>query len=169
MDSSFGFDTHWYAVQTRSRHEKTASAQLRAMQIQNFLPLQTIVRRWENDTRQVQLPLFPGYVFVRLALKDRLDVLRVHGVARFVGFGGIPVAIADCEIQQLQKAVGSGMKTRPYPYLSTGQRIRVSAGPLAGYEGVLLKRKGIHRLVLSIQTIQRSVIIDIDAREVEQE
>jgi transcription antitermination factor NusG len=167
MMSERNFDIRWYAVQTRSRHEKTASEQLRARQIQTFLPLYTVVRRWKNGDHQVELPLFPGYTFVRIPLKDRLHVLKVHGVARLVGFNGAPTPVDDNDIQSLQCALSSGMKTGPHPYVATGRRVRITAGPLVGYEGILLRRKGVNRVVLSVRLIQRSVVIDIDACEVE--
>lgn len=159
---------HWYAVQTRSRHEKTVSEQLRTRRVQTFLPLYIVERQWRNGAHRVQLPLFPGYTFVRIAPRERLDVLTVYGVVRFVGFNAKPIALDDSEIQALQQAVSKGTKTRPHPYLTVGQRIHITGGPFAGYEGFFLRRKNTNCLVLSIGLIQRSVIIEIGECDVKQ-
>lgn len=162
------FDAHWYAIQTRSRHEKTVSEQLRTRRFQTFLPLYVVEREWKNGAHRVQLPLFPGYTFVRIAPRERLDVLRVYGVVRLVGFDVKPIAIDDTEIQALQRTVSMGTKTRPHPYLTVGQRIRITGGAFSGYEGFFLRRKNTNCLVLSIGLIQRSVIIEIGECDVEQ-
>jgi transcription termination/antitermination protein NusG len=161
VDTSF--DVRWYAVSTRSRHEKSVGDLLQRKQIETFLPLYETIRRWKNGDHRVQLPLFPGYAFVRIALMDRLHVLKVPGVARLVGFGGTPVSLEDKEIEGLRQALATGVKAAPHPYLAVGRRIRISAGPLAGHEGILVRRKGESRIVLSIDLIQRSVLVYVDA------
>lgn len=162
-----GFEPRWYAVSTRSRHEKSVEDLLQRKRIETFLPLYETVRRWKNGDHRVQLPLFPGYAFVHIALRDRLQVLKVPGVARLVGFSGSPTPLADDEVESLRQALAAGMKAAPHPYLTVGRQVRITAGPLTGCEGILVRRKGTVRVVLSIDLIQRSVLVDLDANALE--
>lgn len=157
----------WFAVHTRSRHEKSASEQLHHREIETFLPLYRCTRRWQNGDHEVHLPLFPGYTFVRIALRDRLRVLKVPGVVRLVGFNGIAAPLEDQDVEGLRRALAAGVKAAPHPYLTVGRRVRITAGPLNGHEGILVRRKGALRVVLSIDLIQRSVLVDLDAHELE--
>lgn len=157
----------WYAAYTRARHEKSVASILERKQIEAFVPLFRIVRRWKNGDHQVELPLFPGYAFVRIPLANRLQVLKVPGVVQFVGFQGSPAPLEDEEVESLRQAISSGMKAAPHPYLTVGRRVRVTAGPLSGREGILIRRKGLTRVVLSIGLIQRSVAADLDAQSIE--
>lgn len=153
----------WYAISTRSRHEKSVGCLLVRRRIDTFLPLYETVRRWRNGDHRVQLPLFPGYAFVHIALQDRLQVLKVPGVARLVGFNGTPTPLEDEEVENLRQALAAGVKATPHPYLTEGRRVRITAGPLAGHEGVLIRKKGDVRVVLSIDLIQRSVLVSVEA------
>lgn len=157
----------WYAAYTCANHEKRVSEQLRARRVEHFLPLYSSVRRWKDRRVILDLPLFPGYVFVKMALRDRLQVNEVPGVAHLVGFDGTPAALPEQEIDALKTSLVRGVRAEPYPYLRAGQRVRVRNGPLTGMEGVLLRRKGSFRLVISIELIQRSVAVDADAADVE--
>lgn len=157
----------WYAVYTRSRHEKSAADLLQRKHIETFLPVYETVHRWKNGDHRVQLPLFPGYAFVRIALRDRLHVLKVPGVVRMVGFDGMPVPLDEEDISRLQRALSAGVKAVPHPYLRIGRRARITAGPLAGREGILVRRKGTLSVVLSIDLIQRSVLVHIEADALE--
>lgn len=161
------FQPRWYAVYTRSRHEKSVAYQLRYKQIETFLPLCELMRRWKNGDHHLQLPLFPGYTFVHIALKDRLHVLSVPGVVRLVGFDGTPVPLADEEVESLRWALSCGVKVAPYPYLAVGRRVRIIAGPLTGLEGILVRKKGDFQVVLSIDLIQRSVLVHMDTLSLE--
>src|SRR5262249_6906055 len=125
------------------------------------------VRRWKDRSVRLQLPLFPGYVFVRIALRDRLRVLQVPGVARFVGFNGSPCVVQESEIATLRSVALPGLHAEPYPYLTAGRRVRIKAGPLAGIEGILVRRKNGTRFVISVQLIMRSVAIELDALELQ--
>lgn len=116
---------------------------------------------------QLQMPLFPGYLFVHLALRDRLKVLQVPGVARFVGFDGRPTPLPGGEIETLRDRLGRHVLAEPHPYLTVGRRVRLKSGPLAGCEGVLIRRKGAYRVVLSIEMIMRSVVVDVDLADIE--
>lgn len=157
----------WFAVYTRSRHEKSVAEQLRGNGVETFLPLYRTVRRWKNGDHWVELPLFPGYTFARFALVDRLPVLKVPGVVRLVGFNGIPAALEDHEVEDLRQALAAGVTAKPHPYLRQGCRVRITAGPLAGRQGILVRRQGMVRVVLSIDLIQRSVLVDVAADSLE--
>lgn len=165
--SAHGAEPQWYAAYTCSHHEKSVALQLGHRAVEHFLPVCDVVRRWKDRRVTLQLPLFPGYVFVRLALRNQLQVLQIPGVSRLVGFGGKPAALATEEVEALRRSLAGGMKAEPYPYLALGQRVRAKSGPLAGVEGVLLRRKGSFRLVISIDLIQRSVSVDVDAADIE--
>lgn len=115
---------------------------------------------------KLQLPLFPGYVFVRLALRDRLRVLQVPGVARLVGFNGAPTPLPDDEMESLRLALAEGLRAEPHPYLNVGRRVLITRGPLAGREGLLKRWKGNMRVVVSIESIQRSISMEVDAQDV---
>lgn len=116
---------------------------------------------------RLQLPLFPGYVFVRIVVADRLRVLGVPGVVRLVGFSGQLTPLPDEEIESLKKGLAGGVCAEPHPFLTAGRRVRVKRGPFEGRQGILLRRKGKLRLVLSIELIMRSVVIDVDIADVE--
>lgn len=158
--------THWYPAQTRARHEKRIAEQLLSKGIDSYLPLYEKMSRWKDRRVRVQLPLFDGYVFVRFAWRDRLRALEIPGIARFVSFGGYPVAVPDPEIESIRASLKSGLGVNPVPYLALGQRIRIRSGPLEGCEGYLVRRKGACRLILSVTLIQRSIAVEVDAREV---
>lgn len=162
-----GFQPRWYAVYTRSRHEKSVADQLRYKQIEMFLPLCEMMRRWKNGDHRVQLPLFPGYTFVHIALKDRLHVLNIPGVVRLVGFDGTPVPLADEDVESLRRVLSCSAKVAPHPYLAVGRRVRITAGPLTGLEGILVRKKGDFQVVLSIDLIQRSVLVHVDGLSLE--
>lgn len=157
----------WYVTHTRSRHEKSVAEQLRCKGIETFLPLYETIRRWKNGEHLVQLPLFPGYAFVHIAVENRLPVLKVPGVVRLVGFNGTPTPLEDEEVERLIRALDAGAKATPHPYLTVGRRVRVASGPLTGCEGILVRRRGSVRVVLSIDLIQRSVLVDLDGHSLE--
>jgi transcription antitermination factor NusG len=152
----------WYAAYTSANHEKKVRQQLELRHVESFLPLYETVRRWKDRRMRLQLPLFPGYVFARMALPDRLQVLQVPGVVRLVGFNGRPAPLLDEEIEGLRKGLTCGVLAEPHPFLTIGRRVRIKGGPLAGREGVLLRKKGALRVVLSILLIRRSVVVDVD-------
>jgi len=157
---------HWYAIYTCANHEKRVSGELTARSVEHFLPLYTSVRRWKDRRVQLELPLFPGYVFVRLALCDRLHVVQIPSVVRLVGFGGLPAALPDTEMEILRAGFGQSLRAEPHSFLTIGRRVRIGAGPFAGLEGVLKRKKGRLRVVVSLELIQRSVAVDVDAADV---
>ncbi len=158
---------HWYAAYTRGNHERRVAAELASKGVEHFLPLYSSVRRWSDRRVRLDFPLFPGYVFVRLALPDKLRVVRVNGVVRLVGFNGQPAALPDDEMEILCSGLARSTRAEPHPYLTSGRKVRMRSGPLAGLEGVLLRRKSGLRVVVSIHMIQRSVSVDADAADVE--
>jgi transcription antitermination factor NusG len=160
-------EEHWYAAQTCANHEKRVLEQLRQRAADTYLPVFASVRRWKDRRVTLDLPLFPGYVFVRLALRDRLPVLQTPSVVRLVGFGGQPVALPDLEIEALRHGLSGGMRIGPHPYLKIGQRVRVKTGPLRGLEGILARKKKVSRFVISLDLIMRSVAVEIDVAELE--
>ena len=157
----------WYAASTSANHEKRVAEQLGAREVEHFLPLYESVRRWKDRRVKLELPLFPGYIFVHMALRDRLSVQRVPGVARLVVFDGKPAALPEGEIEALRRSLDIGLRAEPHPYLTVGRRVRLKSGPLAGMAGILLRRKGNFRVVISIELIQRSVAVDADAADIE--
>src|SRR5580704_18360785 len=143
---------HWYAAHVCSRHEKQVARQLEERHVSCFLPVYRSVRRWKDRRKELDLVLFPGYVFVHLDLKDRLRVLQVPSVVRFVSFNGQPAALPDAEIEVLVNGLAKGVRAEPHPYLSVGHRVRV---------------KDKFRVVLSIDLIMRSVAVEVDEADVE--
>lgn len=158
---------NWYALYTRSRHEKQVAAQLQQRDIESFLPLYSSVRRWKDRRVNLQLPLFPGYIFVHTSLQRRIEVLSVPGAVRFVAFNGRPAVLPESDLLRLLAGLDQGLRAQPHPYLKVGHRVRVRSGPLAGTEGILLRKKDQFRLIVSIDLIMRSVAVDIDAADVE--
>jgi transcription antitermination factor NusG len=160
-------EPRWYAVYTRARHEKRVAQQLENGRTESYLPLCEKQSRWQDRYVRLQLPLFPGYVFVRVALKERLAVLQIPGVVRLVGFNNVPEPLPEGQIDALRQVLGNCLHAEPYPFLSAGRRVRVRYGPLAGFEGILVRRKANCRVVLSVDLIMRSIIVDIDATDLE--
>lgn len=157
----------WYAIYTKSRHEKQIKVQLDHRSIESFLPLYEAVHRWKDRRAIVSLPVFPGYLFVRISLPEhRLPVVAVPGVVSLVGRLGCPTPIADHEIEVLRACSVRGHRMFPHPYLAEGGRVRVRNGPLADLEGIFLRRRGKSRLILSIKLIARSVAVEVDAADV---
>jgi len=156
------FELHWYAAYTSGNHERRVGQQLGQRSVEYFLPVYESVRRWKDRRKKLELPLFPGYVFVRMALPERMRVLQIPGVACLVGFGGVVAALPDEEIEGLKKGLSSGVWAKPHPYLTAGRKVLVKNGPLAGLQGILTKRKNLVRLVVSVELIQRCVAVEID-------
>jgi transcription antitermination factor NusG len=157
----------WYALYTCANHEKRVAKQLEERAVEHFLPLYDSVRRWKDRKVKLELPLFPGYVFVHLALQNRLGVLQVPGVARLVGFGGLPVALPDQQLEALRAGLKGDFCAEPHPYLVVGRRVRITRGPLQGTEGILIRKKGSFRVVLSLVLIMRSVAVEVDTADIE--
>lgn len=158
---------NWYALYTCPRHEKRVVQQIEQHRISCFLPLYRSVRRWKDRRKELELALFPGYVFVRISLEDRLRVLQLASVVRFVSFNGRPLALPQREMDALMNGLQSGVRAEPHPYLTAGRRVSVKHGPLAGSRGIMVRRKDKFRVVLSLELIMRSVAVEVDEADVE--
>jgi len=156
----------WYAVYTNVRHEKKVAQQLTDRSVDCFLALYKCVRRWKDRQKEIELPLFPGYVFVRTDLRDRLRILSVPGIVHIVGVLGRPAPLPEEEIQVLSRRPACA-RLEPHPFLSVGRRVRVRSGPMAGLEGILIRRKDRLRVVLSIDLIMRAVAVEVDEADIE--
>ena len=159
--------SRWYAAHTRANHEKRLAEQLAERSVEHFLPLYECVRRWKDRRVTLQLPLFPGYILVRLPLRERMRVLQIPGVAKLVGFNGSPAPLPDSEIEALRAKLNRQVRAEPHPYLQAGRRVRVRTGPLEGFEGILVRRKHKYRIVVSIDLIMRSIAAEVDLADVE--
>ena len=157
----------WYALYTCPRHEKCVAQQIEQRNISCFLPLYRSVRRWKDRRKQLDLALFPGYVFVRLALQDRIRVLQLPSAVRLVSFNGQPAALPEAEIEGLRERLSRGACLEPHPYLRVGRRVRVSGGPMQGLEGIIVRRKDRCRVVFSVDLIMRSMAVEVDESDVE--
>jgi transcription antitermination factor NusG len=160
-------DRRWYAVYTSANHEKRVVDQLAPRAIEHFLPLYESVRRWKDRRMKLQLPLFPGYVFVRLWLGERLKVLQVPGVVRFVGFAGGPAVLPELQIEALRSSLRAQLHAEPCPYIMVGRRVRVMRGPLEGVTGILIRKKNVLRVVVSLDLLVRSAAVEVDAADIE--
>jgi transcription antitermination factor NusG len=158
---------HWYAVTVRPRHEKTVTRHFEHRGLNYFLPVYRSRRRWKDRRKELDMALFPGYVFVNLNLRDRLGVLQSPGVVQFVTFQGHPAAVPDLEIHALESGLSAGLRAQPHPYLRQGKKVRVKSGPLLNAEGIMIRRKEGFRLVLSIDLLMRSVMLEVDEADVE--
>jgi transcription antitermination factor NusG len=161
LSLSAGFP--WFALQVRSRYEKNVASILDGKGYQWFLPTYRTRRRWSDRTKDVELSLFPGYLFCRFNPQERLPILKTPGLISIVGTARIPTAVDENEIVALQTLVASGLPRQPWPYLQVGQRVRIEYGALSGLEGLLLQHKGCDRVILSVTLLQRSVATEIDS------
>ncbi len=159
----------WYAVQTRSRHEKKVVARLQNSGIHAYLPLVSQLHRWNDRRKLVAVPLFPGYAFIRAAnySETAITVARTDGVVTIVGAGERGTSIPDEEIEAIQRVLAQPFPCAAYAFLKIGQRVRIRGGALDGIEGILLARKGETSLVISVEMIQRSLAVRIDGFDVE--
>lgn len=161
---SFDDRSHWYAAYTLPRHEKSVADHLIYKNIETYLPLYSSLRKWNRRYVKVELPAFPGYVFVKMIITDRARVLAHPGIIRLVSFNGNAVAIPDGEVEKI-KSLLSVWKAEPYPFLIVGKQIRIKSGPFSGLEGRIIRRKGKMRLIVSLELIQRAIVLEIDAAE----
>jgi transcription antitermination factor NusG len=152
----------WYGLRVRSRHEQIASAALRGKGYEPFLPSYKVRRRWTDRTREVELPLFPGYLFCRMDAGHRMPVLTSSGVVGIVGVGKVPAPIEEREIDAIRAVVRSGLPSQPWPFLKQGDTVRVNRGPLRGVEGVVESVRDCRRLVVSVALLQRSIAVELD-------
>ena len=137
-------------------------AHLQGLGFDSFLPTYKCQRKWSDRVRELEQPLFPGYLFCRFDFQHRRPLVMAPGVLQIVGTGKMPLPVAEQEIEKLQLAVASDVARQPWPYIEVGERVRVDYGSLRGLEGILINFKGSHRVVLSISLLQRSVAVEVD-------
>lgn len=157
----------WYAVFSCPKHEKSVNEQLRRRNVECFLPVYREIHQWKNGCKAtIELPLFPNYLFVRIGTGERSRVLQVPGVLSIVGSRKEPLAIGDAEIQGLQAGMHTGT-LNPHPYLKAGSNVRIKAGPMRGFRGLLIREKGEARVVMSLNLIEKSFSVEIDVCDLE--
>jgi transcription antitermination factor NusG len=164
-----GITPCWYAVQTRSNFEKVVHSELLAKNVECYLPLLSETRQWKDRKKQIEYPVFPGYVFARFGDEPdvRLRVLRSYGAVRILGSAASIEAIPEPEIENVRQLLASGARAFLHPFLREGMRVRVRRGPLRGIEGLLVRFRNQDRLVLSVDLLSRSVATEINTRDVE--
>jgi transcription antitermination factor NusG len=157
----------WWALYTRHQHEKVVAEMLTAKGFEVFLPVYDSIRRWKDRRKVLSLPLFPCYVFVRGGLDRRLQVVSTPGVHMLLTRGEQIAVVPEDEIGSIRKAVEGSFRVEPHPFLKVGERVRVTRGSLTGVEGILVRKKNLYRLVLSVDMLAQSVGVEVDASDVE--
>jgi transcription antitermination factor NusG len=157
----------WCALHTRHQHERSVASVLAGKGIEIFLPTYQAIHRWNDRNKQLTLPLFPGYLFFRYELERRLHVLSTPGINGIVNSGGVPAPIPEHEISGIRRMVESSLVLEPHPFLAEGDLVRIKAGPLAGLEGIVSRKKDAVRLVLSVTMLGRSAAAEVDGSMIE--
>ena len=160
---------YWFAVQTKAKHERRVAAELEEKGVVVFLPLFTEVHQWSDRKRKVEIPLFDTYLFVRVGedRKTRVTVLQTNGVFRFVGSRGAGVVIPDEQVEAIRAIVSNNIPFVPYPFLGVGKKVRIRGGSLEGLQGVILSINGDQSLIVSVESIQKSIAIRISGYQLE--
>ena len=152
----------WYALRIQSRLGSLASTTLRGKGYEEFFPLYRSRRRWSDRTKELELPLFPGYLFCQFDVSDRLPILTTPGVIGIVGIGKTPAPVDLDEIEAIRVILRSGLAAQPWPSLRVGSKVYIERGPLVGLEGIITNTDKVYRLVVSVSLLQRSVAVEID-------
>jgi transcription antitermination factor NusG len=156
----------WYAIRVKSRQERAVAASLAGKGYEEFLPLYRAERRWADRVKNLDLPLFDGYVFARFDFERRLPVLKIPGVVQIAGVGNQPAAVAEEEMAAIQAVARSGFPAAPWPFLEAGRSVRVERGPLEGVEGVLVSVRNRDRIVVSVSLLQRAISVEVDRHSI---
>jgi transcription antitermination factor NusG len=157
----------WYALYTRSRHEKFVDGELRKKGIETFLPLRKITRHWSDRVKKIEEPIFSGYLFVHIPLRNQLEVLQARGSVRLVGSNSTPTPVSERELEAVRHFIQVDISADPYPYLAQGDRVYVRSGPLKGVEGFIVRKNKHTRLVISLDLLFQSISVEIDEALVE--
>jgi transcription antitermination factor NusG len=157
----------WHVLHTQNQHEKNVARALVGKGFEVLLPLYSTVRRWKDRKVRLSLPLFPCYVFVQSPLHHWLPILSTPGVHGVVSFGGTPSIVPFAEIEAVRRITESTLKAEPHPFLQCGDRVRLTEGPLQGLEGILVRKKSLWKLLVSVEMLQRSVAVEVDSSMVE--
>ncbi len=152
----------WFALSVQPRHEKAVAEALVFQQLETFVPLVRERRKWSDRVKAVEVPLFPGYAFCRFGFQDRFAVLNTRGVTGILGAGRCLDPVSEEQISALRKVVASGLQPRPYSYFSPGLPVTVGRGPLAGVRGTVLRNKGTTAVVISVDVLQRSIVVEVE-------
>lgn len=166
--SSVSWDElHWYALYTKSRHEKVVEEGLQGKGIKTFLPTRKFIRHWTDRVKHIEEPIFKGYLFVQIPLRKQLEVLETRGSVRLIGFNSFPVPIPEKELETVRKFIQKDIAIDPYPYLAVGNRVYVRSGPFKGIEGFIVRKDRHTRLVMSLDLLFQSISVEIDEALVE--
>lgn len=160
-------DEKWYALYTRHQHEKAIARHLELLGFSVFLPLRREVHQWKDRRKIIDLPLFPCYVLFSGDIRRRFEILNIPGVCFVVGNEGKAAVIPSNEVNGMRQALGSHLPVETHPFPACGERARVHSGPLSGMEGIVMRYRGSLRLVLSIETLRRSISVEVDQQHVE--
>jgi len=160
-------ESSWYAVYTRHQHEKAVAQILTGKGFNTFLPLYATTHDWKDRTKALTLPLFPCYVFLKGGIERRLQIITTPGIYGLVSSAGQPAAIPDIEIEAIRRVIESGTRVEIHPFLKCGSWVRVKCGPLAGIEGILVRKKNVSRLVLNVEILGTAAAIEVAAFQVE--
>lgn len=159
---------HWYALYTKSRHEKIVHGELAKKGIEAFLPLREVTRQWSDRKKVIGEPLFKGYLFVKMPLRERWTVLNTTGAVRLIGKSAAePVEVPERELLAVRRFLSEDIPVDPFPYLKEGERVYVRSGPFKGVEGFIVRKDKHCRLVISLDLLMQSVSIQIDQACVE--
>jgi len=167
IPDSYVCESSWYAIYTRHQHEKMVAQILTSKGFNTFLPLYAASHNWKDRIKALSLPLFPCYVFLKGGLERRLQIITTPGIYGLVSSAGQPAAIPDIEIEGIRRVVESGVRVETHPFLKCGDRVRIKCGPLAGIQGILVRKKNISRLVLSVEILGTAAAIEVTAFQVE--
>ncbi len=157
----------WWALYTRHQHEKVVAEMLSAKGLEVFLPVYESRRRWKDRSKVISFPLFPCYVFVRGELHRRLEIVTTPGVHMILYHGDRAATIPEAEIEAIRRSIDGNLRVEPHPFLKCGERVRIKRGPLEGVEGVLVRKKSVCRLILSVDMLAQSVAVEVEAIDVE--
>jgi len=153
----------WFALHVRTQHEKSVAEYLRGGGYDLILPLYKCRKRWSDRVKEIDSPLFPGYLFCRFNPMERLPILKTPGVIQIVGYNRQPVSVDEVEIRAIQTLMAAGVSNQPWPFLHAGDRVQIESGPLRGVSGILTEFRGQHRLIVSITLLQRAIAVEIDS------
>ena len=162
-------EPRWYAIHTRARHEKAVTSQLERIGVTAFLPLTRQTHRWSDRKKTIECVLFDCYTFVRPEsyAQNYLHIVKTPGVIGFVGIRGVGLPIPDKEIEDIRVLLDNDIPCTPYPFLTTGRRVRIRGGCMDGLEGILVAKNSDQSLIVSVEMIQRSLAVRIDGYDVE--
>ncbi len=153
---------HWYALRVKPQHERTVSYALQKKGFERYVPLYKALRRWADSLKELDLPIFPGYIFCRIAPNEAPEILATPAVYQFVARGAVPAPIEEHELHVIQRIESAGLPVGPWPYLKEGQQVRISRGPLTGVIGLLASSTKSWHVVVNVQLLQRGVAVTVD-------